>query len=76
MVMLFTAPIRNVAVVSKNGHKTMCNYHWVTVTGIDGDVLTVSSWGAKCTMSVKDLRRFDVMVHFYSVTLEKQSDLV
>lgn len=76
LVMLFTAPIRNVAVVSKNGHKTMCNYHWVTVTEMDGDTLTVSSWGEKCTMSVKDLRRFDVMVHFYSVTLEKQSELV
>lgn len=76
LVMLFTAPIKKVAVESPNGHKTMCNYHWVTVTGMEGDTLYVSSWGAECKMSVKELKRFSVILHFYSVSLENHGDIV
>lgn len=38
-----------------SGHMT---WHYITVTGISGDVLTFSSWGGKGEMSVRDLRRF------------------
>ena len=76
LVMLITAPFNNVAVVSPRGTKTMCGFHWVTVTGIEGDTVKCSSWGWECTMSVKELRRFNVILHFYSVSLENQSNLV
>ena len=48
----------------------------VTVTGIEGDTLKCSSWGWECTMSVKELRKFNVILHFYAVSLEKQTNLV
>lgn len=76
LVMLITAPFNNVAVVSPNGNKNMCGFHWVTVTGLEGDTLTCSSWGWKCTMSVKELQKFNVILHFYSVSLENQGDIV
>ena len=74
--MLFISPFKEVAVEMPNGHAAMCDYHWVTVTDIDGDTIWVSSWGMKCKMSVKDLRRFGVVLRFYSVSLEKQDNLV
>ncbi|MBR3463181.1 MAG: hypothetical protein K5875_03410 [Saccharofermentans sp.] len=76
LVMLFISPFKEVAVEMPNGHAAMCDYHWVTVTDIDGDTIWVSSWGMKCKMSVKDLRRFGVVLRFYSVSLEKQDNLV
>ena len=76
LVMLFTAPIRKVAVITPDGHRNMCNYHWVTVTGIDGDTLTVSSWGYECKMSLKELRRFNVILHFYSKKKKKTGNIV
>jgi len=76
LVMLITAPFNNVAVVSPTGHRNMCGFHWVTITGLEGDTLMVSSWGWKCTMSVKELKRFNVILHFYSVSLEKPDNLV
>ena len=76
VVMLITAPLNNVAVVSPSGYRNMCGFHWVTVTGIDGDTLKCSSWGWECTMSVKELRKFNVILHFYSVSLENQTNLV
>ena len=76
LVMLITAPFNNVTVVSPSGYKNMCGYHWVTITGIEGDTLKVSSWGWECTMSIKELRRFNVILHFYSVSLENQGNLV
>ena len=33
-------------------------WHYITITGISGDVLTFSSWGGMGEMSVRDLRRF------------------
>ena len=76
LVMLVTAPFNNVAVELPDGHKTMIGFHWVTITDIDGDTLWVSSWGYKCRMSITELRRFNVILHFYSVSLEKQGNLV
>ena len=76
LVMLITAPFNNVAVVSPSGYRNMCGFHWVTVTGIEGDTLRVSSWGWECTISVKELRKFNVILHFYSVSLENQSNIV
>lgn len=40
---------------SASGHMT---WHYITITGISGDVLIFSSWGGKGEMSVKDLHRF------------------
>ena len=76
LIMLITAPFNNVAVVAPNGFRNMCGFHWVTITGIDGDTLRVSSWGWECTMSIKELRKFNVILHFYSVSLENRSNLV
>lgn len=76
LVMLITAPFNNVAVVSPNGFRNMCGFHWVTVTGIEGDTLKVSSWGWECTISIKELRKFNVILHFYSVSLENRGNLV
>jgi len=76
LIMLITAPFNNVAVVAPNGFRNMCGFHWVTITGIEGDTLRVSSWGWECTMSIKELRKFNVILHFYSVSLENQSNLV
>ncbi len=76
LVMLFISPFKKVAVESPDGYKSMCDYHWVTVTGMEGDTLWVSSWGMKCKMSVSELRRIGVVLRFYSVSLEKQSNLV
>ncbi len=76
LVMLITAPFNNVSVETPTGHKTMCGYHWVTITGLEGDTLWVSSWGWRCKMSLKELRRFNVILHFYSVSLEKQGNIV
>ena len=76
LVMLITAPFNNVAVETPSGHKTMCGFHWVTITEMDGDTLWVSSWGWKCKMSIKELRQFNVMLHFYSISLENQSNIV
>jgi len=36
----------------------------------------VSSWGGRCKMSVTELKSFGVILRFYSVSLEKQSDIV
>ena len=76
LVMLITAPFNNVAVETPSGHKTMCGFHWVTITGMEDDTLWVSSWGWKCKMSIKELRQFNVILHFYSISLEKQSNIV
>ncbi len=76
LVMLITAPVNNVDVVSPSGYRNKCGFHWVTITGIEGDTLKVSSWGWECTMSIKELRKFNVILHFYSVSLENQSNLV
>ena len=42
----------------------------------DGDTLTVSSWGWECKISIAELRHFNVILHFYSITLENQGDIV
>lgn len=76
LVMLFVSPFRKVCVVEPGGFKTMCDYHWVTITGLEGDTLRVSSWGEECKMSVQELKRFGVILRFYSVSLEKQDNLV
>ena len=76
LVMLFVSPFRKICVEEANGYKVMCDYHWVTVTEIDGDDLWVSSWGGRCKMSVRELKRFGVILRFYSVSLENQSDIV
>lgn len=76
VVMLFTAPLNNVVVELPNGHQTLCGYHWVTVTGIEGDIIYVSSWGMKCKMYINQLRKFNVILHFYSVSLEKRDNIV
>ena len=76
LVMLFTAPRTNVSVEEPSGYKTMCSYHWVTITGLEGDTLWVSSWGNKCKMSVKELKRFSVILHFYSISMEKRDNIV
>lgn len=76
LVMLFTAPMENVTVETPSGQKAKCGFHWVTITELDGDTLWVSSWGEKCRMSVKELKRFGVFLQFYSVSLEKQGDIV
>lgn len=76
LVMLFVSPFKKITVEYPDGWKTMCDYHWVTVTEMDGDDLWVSSWGERCRMSVKELKRFGVILRFYSVSLEKQSDIV
>ena len=76
LVMLFVSPFKKITVEYPDGWKAMCDYHWVTVTEMDGDDLWVSSWGERCRMSVKELKRFGVILRFYSVSLEKQSDIV
>ena len=37
LVMLFLSPFRKVCVEEPGGYKTMCDFHWVTITEIDGD---------------------------------------
>ena len=76
LIMLFLSPFKKVCVEEPSGYKSMCDFHWVTVTEIDGDDLWVSSWGGRCRMSVTELKRFGVILRFYSVSLEKQSDIV
>ena len=76
LIMLITAPFENVSIEMPTGTKGKLGFHWVTITDIEGDTLTVSSWGTKCKMSVRELRKFNVILHFYSVSLENQSDLV
>ena len=76
LVMLITAPFNNINLVLPNGNKSRCGFHWVTITGIDGDTLTVSSWGWECKISIAELRHFNVILHFYSITLENQGDIV
>lgn len=76
LVMLVTAPFENVSIELPSGTKGNLGFHWVTITGLDGDTLTVSSWGDKCKMSVKELRKFNVILHFYAVSLENQSNIV
>ena len=76
LVMLFVSPFKKVCVEEPSGYKVMCQYHWVTITEIDGDDLWVSSWGGRCKMSVTELKSFGVILRFYSVSLEKQSDIV
>lgn len=76
LIMLITAPFENVSIEMPAGTKYKLGFHWVTITDIDGDTLIVSSWGAKCKMSVSELRKFNVILHFYSVSLENQGDLV
>ena len=76
LVMLFVSPFKKITVETPDGYKSMCDYHWVTVTEIDGDNLWVSSWGERCRMSVQELKSFGVILRFYSVSLEKQSDIV
>lgn len=76
LVMLVTAPFENVTIELPSGTKGKLGFHWVTITDIDGDTLTVSSWGDKCKMSVKELRKFNVILHFYAVSLENQSNIV
>ena len=76
LIMLFVSPIKKICVEEPSGYKVMCNFHWVTVTEIDGDDLWVSSWGGRCKMSVRELKSFGVILRFYSVSLEKQSDIV
>ena len=76
VVMLFVSPFRKITVEMPDGYKSMCDYHWVTVTEMDGDTLQVSSWGEKCKMSVSELKQFGVILRFYSVSLEKQTVLV
>ena len=76
VVMLFISPFKKIAVENPRGFKSMCDYHWVTVTEIDGDDLYVSSWGERCRMSVKELKSFGVILRFYSVSLENQSNIV
>ena len=76
LVMLFVSPFKKITVEYPDGWKAMCDYHWVTITEMDGDTLWVSSWGERCRMSVKELKRFGVILRFYSVSLEKQSDIV
>ena len=76
LVMLVTAPFENVTIELPSGTKGKLGFHWVTITDIDGDTLTVSSWGDKCKMSVKELRKFNVILHFYAVSLENQTNLV
>ena len=76
LVMLFISPFKKICVEEASGYKAMCQYHWVTITEIDGDDLWVSSWGGRCRMSVTELKSFGVILRFYSVSLEKQSDIV
>ena len=76
LVMLFLSPFRKVCVEEPGGYKTMCDFNWVTITEIDGDDLWVSSWGGRCRMSVTELKRFGVILRYYSVSLEKQDNLV
>ena len=76
LVMLVTAPFENVTIELPSGTKGKLGFHWVTITDIDGDTLTVSSWGDKCKMSVKELRKFNVILHFYAVSLENQINIV
>lgn len=76
LVMLVTAPFENVSIEMPTGTKGNLGFHWVTITEMDGDTLWVSSWGTKCKMSVKELRRFNVILHFYAVSLENQSNIV
>ena len=76
LVMLFVAPFTKICVQEPSGYKSMCQYHWVTITEIDGDTLWVSSWGGRCKMSVRELKSFGVILRFYSVSLEKQSNIV
>ena len=76
LIMLFVSPFKKITVEEPSGYKSMCDYHWVTITGLEGDTLLVSSWGEKCKMSVKELKSFGVILRFYSVSLEKQSNIV
>ncbi|PWJ68711.1 hypothetical protein B0O40_2435 [Ruminococcaceae bacterium R-25] len=76
LVMLFVSPFRKICVEEPSGYKVMCQYHWVTITEIDGDDLWVSSWGDRCKMSVTELKSFGVILRFYSVSLEKRGDIV
>ena len=76
LVMLVTAPFENVSIELPTGTKGNLGFHWVTITEIDGDTLWVSSWGTRCKMSVKELRRFNVILRFYAVSLENQTNIV
>ena len=76
LVMLVTAPFENVSIELPTGTKGNLGFHWVTITEMDGDTLWVSSWGTRCKMSVKELRRFNVILHFYAVSLENQTNIV
>ena len=76
LVMLVTAPFENVSIELPTGTKGNLGFHWVTITEMGGDTLWVSSWGTRCKMSVKELRRFNVILHFYAVSLENQTNIV
>lgn len=76
LIMLITAPFENVIVEEPSGYQVKCGFHWVTITELDGDTLWVSSWGHKCKISVADLKKWNVILHFYSISLEKESNLV
>ena len=68
------APFKPVRLVSESGHEEKEQFHWVTVTGFDGNALTVSSWGNKYTIDLKDITRFGSTAAFYAVLTKTGSD--
>lgn len=67
VAMLMAAPFTPVKLVSETGHEEKAQFHWVTVTGFDGETFTVSSWGNKYTIDLKDITRFGSTAAFYAV---------
>lgn len=67
VAMLMAAPFTPVRLVSETGHEERAQFHWVTVTGFDGEKFTVSSWGNKYTIDLKDIKKFGSAVALYAV---------
>ena len=74
VAMLMAAPFKPVRLVSESGHEEKAQFHWVTVTGFDGNALTVSSWGNKYTIDLKDNTRFGSTAAFHAVLPKTGSD--
>ena len=72
LVMLFVSPFKELTIETPGGNKTMCQFHWVTITEIDGDTLWVSSWGMRCKMSVQELKKVGVFLSIYSRSAENK----
>ena len=38
-----------------NNRNKDLSYHWVTITGANGDVITTSNWGSKLKYSLREI---------------------